>query len=97
LTWVLFDAFYCAPVASHDCVLHTPDASPGIPSDIHGPAVSYARLSDDLDISADRIYSFCNFYSSRLFDLLDGILSCCNIVDPWRVDCMEKYFRNEGK
>jgi len=34
-----FVAFYYAPAAIHDCVLHTGDGSPGIAFDIHAQGI----------------------------------------------------------
>lgn len=51
-----FYAFYYAPSATHDYVLHNQDDSHGIVSGIHGQDASHANLFDDSDIVADRIY-----------------------------------------
>jgi len=97
LTRFLFDAFYYALAATDNCVLHTPDDSPGIFSDIHIQAVAYARSSDDADIYPDRLYLWRSSYASRLFDLPGGILHPYNIVAFLLVDYIEKFLRNEGR
>ena len=79
LTHAFFDAFDSVLVEAHDCVLHTPDAIPGIPSDIHRQVVAHAMLPEFQDASCDKICSSHTLSFSRTFALLSGTLSQNNI------------------